>query len=48
MKMSKSKEQFMRVREREANLDYMHFDTIARFEEQERERFAIMCNILFK
>lgn len=45
--MSKSKEQFMKVREREAN-DDMHFDTIARFEEQERERLAIMCNILFK
>lgn len=46
--MSKSKEQFMQVREREANLEDMHFDTIARFEEQERERLAIMCNILFK
>ena len=42
--MSKSKEKFMRERERE--VEDMYFDTLARFQQEERERLATMMDLI--
>jgi hypothetical protein len=44
--MKRSKEQFAEMRERQ--LDDMHFDTMEKFHQEERERLATMMNLIFK